>query len=193
MKSHLSKIVYGKVELRYDFAKLTRWLLKVSYNSARSQKASVESFRSLIPYILGKDPSLPDRVLFFVAVVTPSTRILRGNLEVFEPREHRSGKISFKDKPGAIFIREGRMVAIDSFYFFILFLHVPGNEIVYEQVKSAFFPPPHVRLEPAARSIDLQPAGEYFEAKFDQVLTHGDAMVDWYRRYRSKQQKGQKQ
>jgi hypothetical protein len=94
--SYWSHIVRDEVEFRYDFAKLTRWLLKVSFNSARQQKVSEASFTSLIHYMLGEDPNPPDHVLFLLEVVRPFEGRWGDAETVIEPRDHRCGKMFLK-------------------------------------------------------------------------------------------------
>jgi hypothetical protein len=85
------------------------------------------------------------------------------------------------------FFRDARFIAIDSFYFWIIFLQTPAIDIVYEEIKPIF--PSAVRLEPAG-SVTLQATRGYFEVKGPSVMIDLDVHVDQYLKYRS-EQKGQ--
>ena len=100
---------------RDGFTPLTRWLLKVSFNSVRDQAAPLTSFSDLIPHMLGKDPKPPNGLLFLADVIKPFEGVWRGEHVVIEPRDHRSGKMYFRNKPSFALIRKGRFIAIDSF------------------------------------------------------------------------------
>jgi hypothetical protein len=180
--SQLSQIVRGPVKIEYDFTKLTRWLLKVAFNSARKNKADLSSFTSLIPYMLGKDLGLPDRVVFLVEVVKPYEGDWGGEHVVMEPHDHRIGNMRFKSKPSFLFIREGRFVAIDSFYFYILFLHLPIDDNIFQTIK-ADFPGECVRLTPAKEAVEIAPVRNYLEVKLPEIGMNQDAYLKAYRKY----------
>jgi hypothetical protein len=56
----------------YDYHRLKRWLLKMSFNSARIHAAKDEFvFPPLLPYILGKSESLGRSVQLYVQLSYP--------------------------------------------------------------------------------------------------------------------------
>lgn len=61
IKSYNSKIEIStsKSSFKYNYEKLTRWLMKVCYNSARANdtKSDVAIYKDYINYIVGKEPS----------------------------------------------------------------------------------------------------------------------------------------
>ena len=57
--------------LDYNYSSLMRWLLKVSFNSARAADNLAFRFKKYIPYILGKDPVDPDDVFVLVGLSMP--------------------------------------------------------------------------------------------------------------------------
>lgn len=58
-QNYLSKII----NLEYDYDLFKRWILKVSFNSARSSNNNPKSFKKFVPYILGNEKSCDDVVI----------------------------------------------------------------------------------------------------------------------------------
>lgn len=55
-ENSLDKVIIAEaINLKYDFLKLLRWLLKISYNSARASNRHVEWLKKYIPLILNGD------------------------------------------------------------------------------------------------------------------------------------------
>ncbi|HJS87601.1 MAG TPA: hypothetical protein VJ779_19275 [Acetobacteraceae bacterium] len=173
-------VTSGEVEFSYDFARLTRWLLKVSFNAARKARADATSFEAAIPYILGLDRQCPDRLLFLAEVVTPSTIVRDGKESVIDPDDHRAGAMHFRGGPAFVFIKEGRFVALNSFYFYIVFLHEPLTGAIFNELRPKF--PFARRLLPDAQSIRLRPGRSYLEVKLAELGAHRDVYRAWHER-----------
>lgn len=178
----LSRIIRDTVKLEYDFTLLTRWLLKVAFNSARHQKAPLASFSDLKPYMLGKEAGPPSNLLFLAEAIKPFAGDWGGEHVVIEPRDHRSGNMYFRDKPSFALIREGRFVAIDSFYFYFMFLHAPADDTICETIKRDL-PASCVRLTPGTGSVELSPERDYFDVKLHEIGMNRDAYLEAYVRY----------
>ncbi len=56
--------------LKYDYDNLARWLLKVTFNSARATGNTPTIFKLLVPYMLGQDKT-PDNVFILGAIHKP--------------------------------------------------------------------------------------------------------------------------
>jgi hypothetical protein len=140
--------------------------------------------------MLAEDPTPPDRVVFLVEVIKPFEGPWGDDEHVvIEPHDHRVGNMYFKSKPSFVFIREGRFVAIDSFYFYILFLHTPINEDIFQKIK-ADFPSSCVRLTPEARAVEVSPVRNYFDVKLPEIGMNESAYLEAYRRYLRPKRKG---
>ena len=60
------------IEFKYDFKRLLRWLLKLSYNDDRTGPPPFET-TTFVPYILGKEPNLrPFKATCFWGLIAPS-------------------------------------------------------------------------------------------------------------------------
>jgi hypothetical protein len=113
------------VIFNYEFDTLTRWLLKVSYNSARSSKTNHEYLSQFTDYIL-YNISRPDGLALFVQLIIPY-KLTKDQLETF-PRKNelingealptftRAGQI---EQPRGSGFRPGRFFAINSYQFYI--------------------------------------------------------------------------
>lgn len=127
---YFAKPVYAgeTVTFDYDGDRLLRWLLKLSYNSARGQNADTRVLREYRKIILAESP-LPDRIRCWVRLVTatnfdprtnvarPATRDEQGRT-VEEPLWFRIGQFRLPSQP-AIFLVQ-RMVMVNSFAFTLL-------------------------------------------------------------------------
>jgi hypothetical protein len=178
---YFSKPVEGPIEFEYDFRKLTRWLLKVSFNSARKQKARVSSFKPLIPYMLGDSPTPPDNVIFFVEIIKPYVGMYRGKNVTFKPEDHRIGPLHFAERPAFVFVKEGRQVAIEGYYFYIIFLQTPFSTEIYEKLKQEFRV--MERLTPDLSSITLLPYRNYLQLKHPEYMLNKNIYYEWRDRY----------
>lgn len=59
------------ITLDYDYSSLIRWVLKVSFNSARAADNFAFRFKKYIPFILDEDISEPDDVFLLVGLSMP--------------------------------------------------------------------------------------------------------------------------
>jgi len=117
------------VSLDYDGDRLLRWLLKVSYNSARAQNADVRVLREYRKVMLGETP-FPDRIRCWLHLVTatyfdpklqtarPARRSEQGRSNVEEPLWFRIGQFRLPPYPAPFLVQ--RTVLINSFAFTLL-------------------------------------------------------------------------
>jgi hypothetical protein len=117
------------VTLDYDGDRLLRWLLKLSYNSARAQNADVRVLREYRKVMLGESP-LPDRIRCWLHLVTatcidPAAKVARsarrneqGQTDVQEPLWFRIGQFRLQSYPALALVQ--RTVLINSFAFTLL-------------------------------------------------------------------------
>lgn len=59
------------IEFSYDYNRLLKWLLKVSYNAARVNNEFVVEHQSLVPYVLGRQDRPPLVTNLFVGIIRP--------------------------------------------------------------------------------------------------------------------------
>lgn len=94
-----------KIFFEYDYHFLKRWLLKMSYNSARIHSAHDEkALEVMLPYILGKNNKLGRSVQLFALLTYPEEvkkqeidkTITSGETILVEPTIHRAGHILFR-------------------------------------------------------------------------------------------------
>jgi hypothetical protein len=128
-QSFISPVYTGEeVEFRYDGDRLIRWLLKLSYNSARAQNADIRVLREYRRMMLGSEP-ISDRVRVWVSLVTPTMIDDSGNSR--PAMRHESGmedvdeplwfRISqFRLPAFRAYTLVQRLVLINSFRFTIL-------------------------------------------------------------------------
>ena len=117
------------VTFDYDGDRLLRWLLKLSYNSARAQNADVRVLAEYRKVMLGESP-LPDRIRCWLHLVSatclddsskvarPARRDEQGQPNVEEPLWFRICQFRLRDYPALALVQ--RMVVINSFSFALL-------------------------------------------------------------------------
>lgn len=117
-----------KVIFRYDYDRLARWLLKLSYNSARAENAfDVFALEPLAKYIVMQEPEPQNYFRAFVQLQYPG-RISKDDLansddsartEIFYPVVNRAGHMLFSLSNGSRKIL--RAVHLCSYTFLIAF------------------------------------------------------------------------
>lgn len=94
-----------KISFEYDYHLLKRWLLKMSYNSARIHNAhDLQALEGMLPYILGKNDKLGRCIQLFVLLTYPEkvkkheidTTIASDEVIILEPTIHRVGHFLFR-------------------------------------------------------------------------------------------------
>jgi len=114
-----------EVRFEYNYNLLSRWLLKMSYNSARIHNSDVEHLAKCKGYILGQAPQ-PDHVMIHLQLAYPvaftscdlrTVRELGLELTQHEPRRNRIGQLSYVTRTGIH--RVIRAVHLQSYIFLI--------------------------------------------------------------------------
>ena len=117
------------VTFDYDGIRLLRWLLKLSYNSARAQNADTLVLQEYRKVMLGESP-MPDRIRCWLRLVTPtyfdpSTKDMHqarrdehGHPNVDEPLWFRIGQMRLTTHPALMLVQ--RVVILNSFCFTLL-------------------------------------------------------------------------
>lgn len=118
-QSDLSHYIYkdSRLLLKYDYHLLSRWLLKVAFNSARAHNTDIEVLSQYKEIILGKKP-LPSDFILRLRTISPATQ---GDYAVF-PASKSSPII---DNPEWFRIGVFRVDNFDSMYW--AFRHVTIN------------------------------------------------------------------
>jgi hypothetical protein len=124
---------YERVAFEYDYHLLKRWLLKLSYNSARIHDSrDLTALEAVVPYILGETVPLGRSVQLFVQLMYPepvpeedrSASDGLGSQVVFEPTLNRVGHTFFTVE--GIGRKLLRSIYLRSFSFYLAFFE-PGR------------------------------------------------------------------
>lgn len=150
-----------KISFRYDYHPLKRWLLKVSFNSARIHNAlDVPVFGPLKPYILGKAEDLGRSVRLYLLLSYPGEVPAEDLADpamapfMFAPNENRLGQLLFKAENDQKLLR---VVHLRAFTFCLAFFR-PGEPVKGMDYFEAHFlrSNPFVRrLKPSRTSVEL--------------------------------------
>ncbi len=114
---------------------LTRWLLKVSYNSARIGGHDTHVLRTYVPYIMGQEDE-PENISFLVKLVKPTGiwEKSRGSIRRNEmlPTGCHIGKLKFSgDRFGWTVTR---VVSINSYHFFLVITPDPNASVSQKEI-----------------------------------------------------------
>ncbi len=110
------------IEFTYDFNRLLRWLLKLSYNDDRTRPPPFETI-VFVPYILGKKPKPPLQTNLLLGLITPSSTSReqqdRGLPAILKPESCGVGYL-YVNEPAKPDIAFGRIVQINSYLFCVI-------------------------------------------------------------------------
>lgn len=138
-----------KVTLDYDYHLLKRWLLKMSYNSARMSDSDVPLFRHLIPYIMGQSLSAGRTVKLFLELTypseIPSDETQTGTPMAVRPEINRVGFFGYATPTGMKWLRA---VHLRSFSFLLAFLPPTASAASMEAFVAEF-----LSNRPSAREL----------------------------------------
>lgn len=147
----------------YSYEKLLRWLLKVSYNAARTRDSEAAVLRSHADYILnGGDP--PETVSLRADLVKPAWH--RESASMIPAQGYRAAQVFFDQKaaPGLTI----RLVSVNAYYFYILiFAELEADRSTLQAVLHAV---PETQLSAEQTEVEIQPSGmNIFHAMKDWV------------------------
>lgn len=165
------------VDFEYDGDRLMRWLLKLSYNSARAQNADVRVLREYRKVMLGASP-VPDRIRCWLQLVTPtcidaSAKVARparrdeqGQPGVEKPLWFRIGQFRLPSYEALLLVQ--RTILINSFAFTLLIARVdskwPCPEF-HEWIKVFASDYPEAKsMLPGINSLKVNPGGDHAAA-----------------------------
>lgn len=155
-----------EVKLGYDYHMLKRWLLKMSYNSARMSNSDVALFQPLLPYIMGQNLSIGRSVKLFLDMTYPSVlpeeKTQNGMPMIVRPAINRVGFVGYNTPIGMKIVRA---VHLRSFSFLLAFLPPTAKAASMQAFVVEF-----LASRPAAREL---------RASLSQVSLHCDGIDCW--------------
>lgn len=116
-ESILSRLYHPRKDITfdYDYSMLSRWLLKISYNSSRGTDIDSKILSRYAPILIAPGDCCPTNLAIYVGRIAP-TRKKNGALLL--PKWHRSGRLAVKDR-SALEQFALRSIVIDGFSFSI--------------------------------------------------------------------------
>lgn len=172
-----------------DFVRLARWLLKLSYNSARTGGTDAATLAAYVPFILGGASDASDLSICVDLVLPSVTRSQDGGPErSMFPQSTRLCRVEFTD-PVVDWVTV-RLVAINSYYFTLVITpptlnrDVPKAELlrVARSIRGE-------RLYPGQAPLELRPSGsEMFEMHRDFATMRGPQFDEYVSRQRKRKQ-----
>ncbi len=173
------------VTFDYDCDRLLRWVLKLSYNSARAQNADIRVLREFRKVMLGEAP-LTDRIwcslrlvtaTFFdesVKVARPARREEQGQPQVEEPLWFRICQFRLPAYPALTLVQ--RLVLINSFAFTLLIARLdskwPCPEFDHWTKVFASVYPEAKPVLPEVGRLTVTAGGDHAAASFYSSLCH---------------------
>jgi len=155
-----------EVKLEYDYHLLKRWLLKMSYNSARLSGSDAALFQPLLPYIMGKNQSIGRSVKLFLEMTYPShlteEEAHDGVPMTVRPAINRVGFVGYKTPAGMKIVRA---VHLRSFSFLLAFLPPTAKAASMQAFVTEF--------------LSSRPAARELRASMSQVSLYCDGIDCW--------------
>lgn len=143
------------LNFEYDYNRLARWLLKLSYNAARVNESDHASLARYSKCILDENENIPEDFSISVDLVLPEINLLN-NQQVL-PASNRICKVKFTEQIDSWCTV--RMVAINSFYFWILIQEVPDDQVNIEDARAVLSHIPGTALDVNKKSVNLKSSG----------------------------------
>ncbi len=128
------------IDLRYNYDLLCKWLIKLSYNSARVNKADLEVLNDYGKYLI-EDRELPENIIVYCGLISPSNindyenitlASRHENCELYAPDWFRIGVFRVPEFDSQNWVY--RHVTINSYSFF-MFIPKLKHEDSYEESK----------------------------------------------------------
>jgi hypothetical protein len=155
-----------KVALEYDYHLLKRWLLKMSYNSARMSGSDIPGFQPLLPYIMGQSLSAGRTVKLFLEMTypseIPSEETQAGMPTTVRPVVNRVGFVGYEAPTGMKLVRA---VHLRSFCFLLAFLPQTASAASMRAFVEEF--------------LSSRPAARELRASMSRVTLHCDGIDCW--------------
>lgn len=143
------------VSFEYDFGLLARWLLKLSFNSARSVGSDATRLRCYAPALIDKAVALPEDFSIALDLVLPS--VMPNSPRELLPASNRLCQVKFTNGVGDWCTV--RLVAINSYYFWILIQDWPDAEVDPDHARTVLSKIPGAYLDPAETQAILTASG----------------------------------
>lgn len=139
----------AEIQFEYDYDNLLRWLLKIAYNTARSSaNPNLSLLQPFAPYII-RQTARPSGIALYLDIVTHSMIPTINGAKKIPATSFRSARIvGVPPLPEWCMVR---LVAINSFYFYILLFHDEYRErdelaAVRRSIKGVLVPPENTDL-----------------------------------------------
>lgn len=175
----------GTITFEYEGDRLIRWLLKLSYNSARAQNADARVLGNYRKVMLGESP-LTERVKCWVRligascfddnnnVVRPARLDEQGQSNVVEPRWFRIGQFRLADFEGLSLVQ--RSVTINSYSFTLVVARVeaPWPCPEFDKWNAAFARgiPAAKPILPGVNSVKMSTGFDHAAASLSPLVYH---------------------
>ena len=168
------------VTFAYDYHPLKRWLLKISYNSARVHSApDLEALEGTRPYILGASNTQGKSTALFLHLTYPE-RIPADDLkepsvtsDMFYPAGNRTGYLYFRVEEVVRFLRAVHLRAVSFYVGYARLDEGLANEYRLDELLSCHVPG-IVRLRPSRQSVSLECNGMGAWASFKDAYARID-------------------
>jgi len=113
-------LTLADITFYYDHNQLSRWLLKLWYNDARTHHENLSVYKSFIPYVLGNDIEPPLAFTLMMGIIIPTLHTEKK--QMLFPKVNRYGKVT-ESIEGVVL---GRLAFFTS-YVFAMFIWKTGT------------------------------------------------------------------
>ena len=113
-EKYLKNFIDRKVEFKYNYDLLLRWILKITYNASRAFGMTHIEYKEYLPYIMGKS-NITNEIFMFVGVMKPSKD---ANEKIIYPNNISVGYLDLGGVSNNIQLN--RMFYVKSYMFYLI-------------------------------------------------------------------------
>lgn len=165
------------ISIKYDYNKLLRWLLKISYNSSRTTGQDESILRYYKDFILNGGEN-PENVSIMCELIPPT--IEPNNIKIF-PESVRCGKAKYGSEVDWVTLR---MVSINSFYFYLILSKKTIDEIPKEEYIPFImnFPGKFIDMNSTEIELKLSKKNDTYSIHHEHLISKEKQYDDFYKR-----------
>lgn len=178
------------VTLRYNFDRLARWLLKVSFNAARASKTEddIAVLRRYVPYMLGNEGAHASLAIYLELMtphlLSPEEERATDPLHLKELPRNQSGRVMLEPREirpaRSIRSREMtiRILSLHSYYFYLFLQNEQASEAQWKkrrrEARNLFPSAKYLPEDEAELTIPASPAS-FLDTKLAHMTAHAEA------------------
>lgn len=165
-----------KIVFKFEYEKLLRALLKISYNTVRTTGKNISEFSEFKGFIL-YGGAIPTNVSLIVELIPPT---VQNDTKVF-PSSVRAGFVEIKPEIESIILR---LVSINSYYFYLLISKKPLTDKTITKINALVSQMSGVCISETSNEVELclSRRNDTYSIHDDHLTAKSDLYDDFFRK-----------